>query len=285
MGSVDTSKTPRNVEDLPKVESYHDVRITPAIAQAFLNYNRNNRALSDKRVDLYTEEMQRGAWKENGDTVRFSKSQKLLDGQHRLTAIVRSGTTQRMVVVTGLDDETQVTVDTGKKRAPFDVLSIEGLEKWEAAQLATAMHTIINIDRGLVWHSTVRRTNHEIRDYWLEHPRISHSLRLVKGLPRHYPPIHHSKAIALHYWLAQRDAAAADEFMTGLFTGKNLSGTDAVYHLREKLLANRHAGEVPKGLDIYFAVIKAWNARRKGRRITSSRSLFPRTGEDFPVLV
>jgi hypothetical protein len=287
MASVSSGAFVRNPADLPKSKEFgvHVVRITPDLAGAYLSFNRNNRALSDSRVDEYSEEMTRGAWKENGDTIRFSKTGKLLDGQHRLTAIVRSGTTQRMFVAVGLDDETQVTVDTGKKRAPSDVLSIEGLEKWESANLGAAMHAIINVTSGAPWHSTVRRTNHEVRDFWLEHPRLGDSLRLVKGLPRTYPPIHHSKAIALHYFFAMRDAAQADAFMTDLFTGANLSASDAVYHLRERLIAARVAKERVTPFAMCFAVIKAWNARRKGRRVSSGRSLFPRTGDEFPAVL
>lgn len=287
MASVSSTNPVRNPTDLPKSKDFgvHVVRVTPDLANAFLAHNRNNRALSDSRVDEYSKEMTSGAWKENGDTIRFSKTGKLLDGQHRLNAIVRSGTTQRMFVAVGLDDETQVTVDTGKKRAPSDVLSIEGLEKWESAHLGAAMHTVINVTDGSHWHSTVRRTNHDVRDFWLEHPRLGDSLRLVKGLPRHYPPIHHSKAIALHYFFAMRDAAAADAFMTDLFTGANLAASDAVYHLRERLMAARVAKERITPFAMYFAVIKAWNSRRKGRRVTSGRSLFPRTGDEFPAVL
>ncbi|MBN8740704.1 MAG: hypothetical protein BGP24_14765 [Lysobacterales bacterium 69-70] len=287
MASVGNRSGNINPAELPKCDQYgiHDVLVTPEIAQVWLGYNRNNRNLNDKRVEQYAEEMLAGAWKANGDSIRFSKSQKLLDGQHRLNAIIRSGKAQRCIIVVGLDDETQVTVDTGKKRAPSDVLNIEGVGYWDALQLATAMHVIINVHAGLQWHSTVRRTNHEIRDFWLEHPKITQSLEHIRGLPRHYPPLHHSKAIALHYFFAMRDPAAADQFMDDLFTGASLASSDPVYQLRERLIAARNAGESLKPHALWHAVIKAWNLRRKGRRVTSARSIFPRTGDEFPTVL
>lgn len=48
-------------------------------------------------------EMQDGKWKLNGKTICFDRTGRLLNGQHRLSAVVRSGVSLTTVVVRGLD--------------------------------------------------------------------------------------------------------------------------------------------------------------------------------------
>ena len=52
----------------------------------------------------------------------------LLDGQHRLEAIVRSETALQTVLVTNLPDEVFTTIDTGRDQEDL-VMSSESLEK------------------------------------------------------------------------------------------------------------------------------------------------------------
>lgn len=104
------------------------VSITPKMAKQFLAKNTNNyRKMSEHTVKAYQAEMESGNWKENGDSIKFNESGFLVDGQHRLTAIVRSGCTIPMLVVTGISDQVN-TYDIGKGRTATDIAIADGLE-------------------------------------------------------------------------------------------------------------------------------------------------------------
>ena len=79
--------------------------ITPSEAQAYLNNNAKHRPIKDKKVAEYMEEMREGHWKLNGKTICFDRNGRLLNGQHRLSAVVRSGVSLTTVVVRGLDPD------------------------------------------------------------------------------------------------------------------------------------------------------------------------------------
>ena len=65
--------------------------ITPKIAEQYLAKNSNNYSrLYKATVDQYAYEMLNGEWIFNGEAIKFNKSGKLVDGQHRLSAIVKS---------------------------------------------------------------------------------------------------------------------------------------------------------------------------------------------------
>ena len=65
--------------------------IDAAKAQEPLTKNDHNRRLSPVRIRKFADEMQNGMWVYNGESIIVSESGRLLDGQHRLHAIVDSG--------------------------------------------------------------------------------------------------------------------------------------------------------------------------------------------------
>ena len=80
--------------------------ITPKQASDYLRKNfKGNRKLSNVRVRRYANVMKRGHWRVTHEGIAFDDDGHLIDGQHRLSAIVESGATVQMLVVTGLPTE------------------------------------------------------------------------------------------------------------------------------------------------------------------------------------
>ena len=102
--------------------------ITPDIAKLYLQKNTKNRTVTKSRVDAYCEEMKSGNWVCNGDTIRFDINGNLINGQHRLLAIIKSDKPIDILVVEGLPLEAFTTIDTGKMRNAKDVFNIEGVQ-------------------------------------------------------------------------------------------------------------------------------------------------------------
>lgn len=84
-------------------------KITPAIAESYLQHNTNNyRAISHTRVKTYAEDMRNGCWQVNGEAIEFAEDGTLLNGQHRLKAIIDSGATVQILVVRGVESKTDI---------------------------------------------------------------------------------------------------------------------------------------------------------------------------------
>lgn len=102
-------------------------KITPEMAESYLGRNMVNRHLNKDRVAQYALDMATGKWELNGEAIRFNKDGRLIDGQHRLSAIVKSGTSIRMVVMR--DIENSVTIyDRGRNRSITDQFQIAGMD-------------------------------------------------------------------------------------------------------------------------------------------------------------
>lgn len=99
--------------------------ISPELAEGILETcNHNNRTLRPNNVNAIAQAIQSGEWVVTHQGIAFSKSGRLLDGQHRLAAIVKAGIGVEMVVVRGLSDEAAVFfgIDIGVRRSTADQL-------------------------------------------------------------------------------------------------------------------------------------------------------------------
>ncbi|ALN78561.1 hypothetical protein [Lysobacter antibioticus] len=269
---------------LPEIRDYHavPVSVTPEIAGHWLRRNDTNRPVRKKAVTQYVNDLKNGRWQQNGETVKFGRSGRLLDGQHRIAAIAAAGVAQPMLIVTGVADGAFDTIDTGRRRTSTDVLIIEGIGVFEARIAAAALPMIMNYRSGLLPHSSMRYPNHELLDCWASLPQVRASSQFVTKLPHRMVPISQSKTLFLHWAFARHDVAAADQFIEGLFVGDRLDRTGAVFHLRERLLLDRvERRKADDGAQLH-ACIKAWNAERAHRRVRGWRALFPSSDEAFP---
>jgi hypothetical protein len=131
------------------VENIRTERIGPAQAEKYLEKNTRNRKLSSLVVSKYADLMRKGEWHFDGSPVRFDTDGNVIDGQHRLWAVIESDTTQRFLVIDGLGKDTFATIDTGKSRSFGDILSIDHPNLSSINQVAAATQMIYRWEQGL----------------------------------------------------------------------------------------------------------------------------------------
>lgn len=101
--------------------------ISPDAAKQYLARNfETNRKLSPKNVAKHISSMQKGSWLISTDCIGFDTLGRLINGQHRLTAIVQSDTSQPFIVVRNLPIQSAQILDLGKKRMMDERLCIAG---------------------------------------------------------------------------------------------------------------------------------------------------------------
>ena len=101
-------------------------KITPDVATKYLEANVHNRPVHQRHVEFLAEEIKQGRWKMNGSSIVFNGDGTLIDGQHRLWAVITSGLPIKILVVRGADEGSFATIDTGLARTAGDVLGITG---------------------------------------------------------------------------------------------------------------------------------------------------------------
>ena len=117
--SMEQLKNPASVP-----EGYYAVDITPELAEFWLRYNNEgNRKISPRTVLKYSVIMSALEWWGNiPDPYAYGWDGNLVNGQHRLAAILYSNTTQKGHVFFGADPGLRYFLDTAKKRTADDQL-------------------------------------------------------------------------------------------------------------------------------------------------------------------
>lgn len=103
-------------------DGYCRLHVDPSDAKSLLERNTNNRKLRHRIVDYYANEMINGNWIDNGDPIRIARSGRLLNGQHRLSAVVKAGVTLPFHFLSNLSEESFERMDNGLGRLVSDNL-------------------------------------------------------------------------------------------------------------------------------------------------------------------
>lgn len=113
--------------------------VSPELAKKWLQEkNTCNRAIRSSVVNRYARDMAAGQWKVSHQGIAFDHDGTLLDGQHRLGAIVLSGVTVQMLVVFDVESESQMVMDDHARRAAEDNLNLGGRLGVSRADVAMA---------------------------------------------------------------------------------------------------------------------------------------------------
>ncbi len=269
----------RAVLKLPGDVRVEYIQVTPDLAAQWLGRNKKNRNIRVAVVQGLAEAELRGEWQLNGETIKIDWDGNLLDGQHRLTSIVKSGMTLPCLVVTGLDPAVLDTIDQGLKRQFADYLVMEG-QKYAAGIAATTRLLWQFENKKLVIGRDAKQpTIIQLRDCLaanldlLDVMPLAYALNDELGLAR--------SMAAFTYLLCRRKSRdAADEFFDQLRSGSYLEEGDAIWILRRHLLKARMDQTRKIRPEVKGAwIIKQWNAWRKGKGLKVMRL---NVGDEFP---
>ena len=99
-------------------------RITPSMAAEYLKNNTDNRKLRPWWATSLAGAIGRGEWILTHQGVAFDSTGKLIDGQHKLHAIIQAGSAVEVAVYRGISPEAFKVLDVGLKRTYSDITGL-----------------------------------------------------------------------------------------------------------------------------------------------------------------
>lgn len=248
-------------------------RVTPAIAEKWLAKNTHNRDIDNRNVDSLVRDLQDGNWKDNGATITFAEDGTLLDGQHRLTAVSKSGVSIIAIIVRGASAEAQHTMDTGAKRTLANALKLRDEKSY--TQLAAAIVSNIAWDRGekSFKPGTNRKTsNSEAIDYLDRNPWLRDQIVEVTRFTGRFRGVSTGIVSVLYRVFSDIDPFDADAFFDKLACDEDHHRGEPIYAARKVLMedyarTNGHRDNKWKAA----ILIKAWNKFRDGEEVLTLR--------------
>jgi hypothetical protein len=260
--------------------------ITPPDARFYLTKNTCNRPLVERHVDHYAKMMRAGEFDfPNGETLIFGDDDTLMDGQHRLAAVVRTGLTLPFIVVTGIPSDRRAFIDTGVKRTLSHALAMRG-EK-DVTSLSAALYWLNSYEHNSLatQGNRLRFVSHQQGLAYLDtHPQLREAVTPGR---RMQPLLVPGVGVFLYYLFARIDQTLADKFTTGIHEGCfTKESCQPLWFLRERLIreekSNRSVSHVAKIVYCF----KTWNALRTGKALLMLRWLESETvTEDIPLLL
>lgn len=268
--------------------TFNVVDLTPEMASDLLSRNEHNRKFSKANYGTVRRAIQNGEWMLNGEAIKISRNGYILDGQHRCRAVVETGVTIPTLIVEGLPDESQDTMDTGKSRSLADILTIRG--ETNTIALSALVRKFLVAERyGFMAAFATNMggyplTNRECLE-WLEANLWVRDYVQPGRTVSRATSAGSSMAGFLMRTFDNIDAEDSAFFWGRLLDGANMGEGHPIYTLRKtlKLLSDNGKGERNQKY-IGALIIKAWNAYRSGDEVLLLRF---RVGgakpESFPV--
>lgn len=207
--------------------------ITPAFAAQLLERNPDNRKIRVSKLAQYASDIENGRWQLNGEPIIFSDDGKLNDGQHRLAAIVRSGTAIETLVVVGVGRETRTTLDTGANRAAGDHLGIMGISHANETARTARLVLSFRANNGRNFTNSQRISSAEIIGIINDEPAIHEAVIAAYAVPREIAPCRLSIAAFLGYMAAGNANKSA--FYEQVLKGEGISAADPAYSVRARM--------------------------------------------------
>ena len=246
-----------------------------------------NRTLRKGLVDKYAQVMSKGKWVLNGEAIIIDKHGALLNGQHRLHAVLETTLNTRrksikMFVVEGVERSAFATMDQGRHRSAGDVLSQFGLAQGFRNELPALMRLLAHWEDGRFTGTRPHLDNAEVakmvaKDYEFYLECCRYGNRVGRDLGR-------KTVWAFLYWVLKTEVGSedVDEFLTKLETGENLSAKNPILALRSRAMRLRMDKHRADPRSVINAAVRCWNAFVQNRTLANVQ--LPKAGDPLPEI-
>ena len=250
--------------------------VTPKLAEELLSRNGINRKLDDHTVDFYCEQMKSGNWMLTGEAIKIDKTGRLIDGQHRLKAVIKYGKGVEFLIIYGIDYNTFSVLDSGKNRTAADVFYIENIPNStnKAAIIRnyllrknTKFYATVSKSGGGLGKRNITPSNKTILDKYNDNPKLWDELTMLfQKCNRHLRLLPASIPGGMAAYLILElnyDKSIVFNFFEELY-GYKEDKYEITKKMRDTLLRDKISYRKIPGITKYVYLTKTWNSYIKG---------------------
>lgn len=250
--------------------------VTPKVAAKWLEKNETNRRLRDAAVDAYALDMAAKQWQLVPHAICFSADGALLNGQHTLSALIKSNAALWLLIATDVSPDVVAVMDSGRTRTIADQLKMVG-DDTDKRALQLARY----ISRGVQQYQSCRSIsfNAALAEYAAHKDAIDFTLSFTQNgnIRRRGWSMAFLTVITRAQYSVSKEVLA--RFLKILSTGVTSDSCDSgALKLRDYMLSALHAGSTQQR-ELYEktqAALRAFIDRRIVQRLTGlSDDIFP----------
>ena len=236
---------------------YKMVMCTPELAAELLLLNTRNRPRSVVAVKKCCQELESGEWCATNEGVGISETGILLDGQHRLMAIVETGITAPLLIVWGLPEKSQEKINCGLRRSLVQRLQWDGCTY--STKAVGAARVIASMANAIVSDAKIKEV----------YNNLAPELEWAAKISRCYPcdKVSYTAALAR---LARYSLKSATDFNEKVINPTMIEADDPRYRLNRWLITiTGHGAGGTMQAAIYKSTMYCINKFLAGEKITS----------------
>lgn len=244
--------------------------ITPADAHSYLALSAGNRTLNQNYILSLAVAMESKRWDADASEIVFDASGALIDGHHRLSAILIYDAPVTMLVKRGVSKSARAIIDTGRTRTMQDLFRMFRPGESYPTNTKAALSTCV----GLITHGTSAppaiRTL-DAFDAWAKLFEPSLSIIVGKVAP-HRTALRNGPIIGALAFAHRKHPTTVGDFTDRLLDGVGLERGQPVHTLRHALIESRSsgAGAGHERMRISRKVLNALLSQVEGEKITKA---------------
>lgn len=271
--------------------------ITPSRAKDILEKSKKtgfkNRPLSKNLVRRYADEMAAEKWIDNGETIKISPEGALIDGQHRLHALIKANVSLYFDIAYNVPMNAHTTIDIGRKRSMSDFMCMDGIEKNAAMASAGGRGVYYYLKTGVLGRYNMGGMDAGVYEY--AYPIAVRFYDDIQDASRLYQRtkakiINMSNLLTSYILFGFIDKMKRNIFFENIIIGANLPQSTPEYKLRKKLTDIRiqSFSRIDYYVEAIF-IVRAWNSFLQNlKRINfdiEQHSFYTKDNRYFPEIV
>lgn len=240
-----------------------------------------NRTLKKWLVSQMAEDMRSGAFQQHYSPILIDTRGFVIDGNHRLHAIVESGCEIEVTIVSGVPETAFEHVDLGARRSAGDTLDVMGVKNWNA--VATALAWLRMYRSGALKYRTYRALRaFEAAEAYKGDTGVSDCVRACHRAST-YTSV--GMVAAFLHLFREKDRLLANMFIEEAIGGLGGKKGDPAWELHRRWVENALSKRKAHTTEVAAWTVKAWNALRDGREVANLRwRIEVPKAEPFPVI-
>ena len=238
--------------------------MTPEWSKELLVKNSSNRPVRTNVVKKYVAAMLAGEWERTHQGIALAPDGTVLDGQHRLFAVQKSGCTVPMNITYDCSPSIFTKVDCGVGRSAKDALKVMGVPNSDVVSTGTKIYILSGRYPDRNWCNLTFPTHQEIKDTYLTRQEtIDDAASTVASACKEFSYLNRGALLCLILMLDDREEDLENiyKFVSKISTGEDVVQGTPIYAYRKALYErNLMASRAPVLQQKHLAcLIKCWN--------------------------
>lgn len=259
------------IPDKPEQDGMQTVTmtVTPGQAKAWLDAMPIQRRLRAAQVEKIARAIRQGRWKLTANGIAFDRAGVVMDGQHRLSAIIAADRPVSIRVTFGVERSAFLATDSSSSpKTVDDALRHDGVPAGLSTIAAQMVRMLYRTDRGFsAFQNVLQPDNEEAITSFYEHDGIMDAARLAQRVKGIVP----SLGVFGFYILqaSKIDTTKAVRFAEQVGSGINLQAGSPALLLRNTFMEDRMKRVRRDSPDQAIMIATAINAHLRGKSLRS----------------